>query len=343
MILNTESSIQNESWANRTKSNRNLVPTYAGNLWWDGNLNSGDGWSAGGRIEVGWYWDWLSFFWAPWYEICGDGIRFNSITTYWDDGNTVSGDGWSATWAIEAGYVWIGGSSTTPDQWEVWGDGIRTITVSGFWDDGNNNGNDGCSSNWRVESGWSCSGGTPSFSDTCSEIWGDGKRFNSLVTYCDDGNIIDGDGCDSNWNIEIGWLWAGGTSASKDTWSEIWGDGIRFNTNATYCDDGNLANNDGWDSSWKIEVGWTWSGGNSFTKDTWLDIWGDGKKYTTDPTFCDDGNKISKDGCNSTWGVEVGWIWGGGTPTSKDIWIEIWGDGIRFNVNATYWDDGNTK
>ena len=25
-----------------------------------------------------------------------------------------------------------------------------------------------------------------------------------------------------------------------------------------------------------IETGWTWSGGNSSTKDTWAEIWGDG-------------------------------------------------------------------
>ena len=27
---------------------------------------------------------------------------------------------------------------------------------------------------------------------------------------------------------------------------------------------------------WAIETGWTWSGGNSSTKDTWTEIWGDG-------------------------------------------------------------------
>ena len=25
--------------------------------------------------------------------------------------------------------------------------------------------------------------------------------------------------------IETGWTWAGGSTSSKDTWSEIWGDG----------------------------------------------------------------------------------------------------------------------
>ena len=25
---------------------------------------------------------------------------------------------------------------------------------------------------------------------------------------------------------ETGWVWTGGTTSSKDTWTEIWGDGI---------------------------------------------------------------------------------------------------------------------
>ena len=28
------------------------------------------------------------------------------------------------------------------------------------------------------------------------------------------------------WAIEFGWTWSGGTTSSKDTWTEIWGDGI---------------------------------------------------------------------------------------------------------------------
>ena len=28
------------------------------------------------------------------------------------------------------------------------------------------------------------------------------------------------------WAIESGWTWSGGTTTSKDTWTEIWGDGV---------------------------------------------------------------------------------------------------------------------
>ena len=27
------------------------------------------------------------------------------------------------------------------------------------------------------------------------------------------------------WAIETGWTWTGGSSTSKDTWTEVWGDG----------------------------------------------------------------------------------------------------------------------
>ena len=28
-----------------------------------------------------------------------------------------------------------------------------------------------------------------------------------------------------SWAIESGWTWTGGSTTSKDTWTEIWGDG----------------------------------------------------------------------------------------------------------------------
>ena len=31
---------------------------------------------------------------------------------------------------------------------------------------------------------------------------------------------------------------------------------------------------------------------------------------------------------NCVGAAETGWVWGGGSSTSKDIWNDIWGDGI---------------
>ena len=94
-----------------------------------------------------------------------------------------------------------------------------------------------------------------------SEVWGDQRRTGTET--CDDGNIASGDGCSSNWTVETGYICTGGSSTSKDTWTEICGDGIRFNSISTYWDDGNTKNGDGWSSTWKIESGYTWSGGSS--------------------------------------------------------------------------------
>ena len=109
----------------------------------------------------------------------------------------------------------------------IWGDGI--ITGAEGWDDGNRNNRDGCSSLWSIETGWIWSGGSNSTKDSCSETCGDGKRFNLILTYWDDGNTNNGDGCSSLWSIEIGWTWLEGSNTNPDICKEIWGDGIRFN------------------------------------------------------------------------------------------------------------------
>ena len=62
--------------------------------------------------------------------------------------------------------------------------------------------------------------------------------------YCDDGNTISGDGCSSTCSIEKGYKCIGATSSTKDTCSELCGDGIRIGS--TGCDDGNTANKDGY-------------------------------------------------------------------------------------------------
>ena len=67
--------------------------------------------------------------------------------------------------------------------------------------------------------------------------------------------------------IELGYTWTGGTPANKDTWTEIWGDGLDFYSYP--WDDGNLVNGDGCDSSWNIEPGWAWQ----FGTNDWADQW----------------------------------------------------------------------
>ena len=162
-----------------------------------------------------------------------------------------------------------------------------------------------------------------------AKVWGDG--FNTAGEQWDDRNTTDGDGWSSIWNQESGWTWSGGSATTKDTCKEAWGDGKRFNSNSTYWDDYNTNNGDGCSSIWTIETGWSWSGGNKNSKDTWHEIWGDGNRFNSNSTYWDDGNTYNGDGCSSTCKVENGYSCTEGSSSAKDIWNDIWGDGKRFS------------
>ncbi len=50
--------------------------------------------------------------------------------------------------------------------------------------------------------------------ELCEEICGDGKKF---YLECDDGNLVNGDGCNSNCRVERGWTCVGGNTNSKSS------------------------------------------------------------------------------------------------------------------------------
>ena len=98
------------------------------------------------------------------------------------------------------------------------------------------------------------------------------------------------DGWDISWDSETGRNWFWRNLISKDICSEKWGDGIRFNTNSTYWDDGDNKNGDGCSSTCSIESGWICSRGSNTIRDLWKEIWGDEIKFNTISTYWDDGN-----------------------------------------------------
>ena len=270
------------------------------------------------------------------------GDRFRTGSEEWDDGDTNNGNGWQNDWTIKSGYSCYGGNITTTDVWQKWGNGFKPSNLGPTaWDDNNTVSGDGCSSTCVIEAGWRWNPNSDSSKDICTEICGDGLKMSSSLNSWDDGNNLNGDGWSSSCTVEAGWTWSGGSSTHKDTCTEIWGDGIRFNSNSTYWDDGNYINGDGWDSSCNTESGWTWVGGNLIHKDTWIEICGDGMIFNSNSTYCDDGNSSDGDGWTSSWSIENGWIWSGGSTSTSTKWKEIWGDGIRFNSNSSYCDDGN--
>ncbi|CAI2370222.1 unnamed protein product [Moneuplotes crassus] len=171
--------------------------------------------------------------------VCGDGYVISPEIC--DDNNTVSGDGCSSDCtSVESRWICLGGSITTksvctecPQGYHQnnpsnptscvtqCGDGYQVGTE--VCDDGNNVDGDGCKSDCSaIETSWACSGGSSAAKSVCTECTqglyqndpsnpteciskcGDGYRLGSEV--CDDGNIIDDDGCSYDCTeIEVGW------------------------------------------------------------------------------------------------------------------------------------------
>ena len=312
----------------------------------DGNTANGDGCSSSCIIETGFTWSGGSSTSKDiCNDICGDGKRSVTDSSKCDDGNTTNGDGCSSSCIIETGFTWSGGSSLSPDICnDIYGDGKRSVIDSSKCDDGNTANGDGCSSSCIIETGFTWSGGSSTSKDICNDICGDGKRSVTDSSKCDDGNTTNGDGCSSSCIIETGFTWSGGSSLSPDICNDICGDGKRSVIDSSKCDDGNTANGDGCSSSCIIETGFTWSGGSSTSKDICNDICGDGKRYVTDSSKCDDGNTANGDGCSSSCIIETGWSCSGGSSTSIDVWNIVinlgWGDGITSTLYEQ-WDDGN--
>lgn len=210
-----------------------------------------------------------------------------------DDGNIVAGDGCGPTCQLEIG--WACGTPGTPCV-EICGDGIKHTTAPTYCDDAAKVSGDGCSSACGIEPGWTCTGGGPSAKDVCTEICADGKRFNSLTTYCDDGGTTPLDGCNANCEVEQGWKCVGGSTTAKDTCHEICGDGIWF-PSPTYpsnltCDDGNVVSNDGCKSDCSAtEAGWNCVAGNLTSPWSCSEICGDGLEVGIEKTAgkCDNG------------------------------------------------------
>ena len=161
-------------------------------------------------------------------------------------------------------------------------------------------GGDGCEANCGViTTGFVCSGGSITVKDTwvqcttgfypnsdktqCVTQWGDSIKAGSEGW--DDSNSSSGDGCSSSCVVENGFKCSGGSLYSADTWTKCakgyytnfsdttqcitkWGDGIRVGSEK--CDDGNLADGDGWTYQWIIEDGYVWVGGEFGVTDVWL-------------------------------------------------------------------------
>lgn len=149
---------------------------------------------------------------------------------------------------------------------------------------------------------------------------------------CDDGNNIDGDGCDSNCTFSACGNGIAAGSESCDTGGESSGcdDDCSFvqcgdgNPNAAageLCDDGNLTNDDGCSDTCQLEycgdgntqdsLGEVCDDGNQNNGDgcsfgCQVEICGDANINASLGEVCDDGNTNNDDGCSSSCAVECG-------------------------------------
>ncbi|MCC6766611.1 MAG: DUF4215 domain-containing protein [Deltaproteobacteria bacterium] len=214
------------------------------------------------------------------FAVCGDTIP--DAGELCDDGNLVDGDGCD--------------SNCTPTGC---GNGIQTLGET--CDDGNLVDGDGCDSNCTATG---CPNGIATAGEACDDgsfgsatcdpdctpaACSDGTLNPAAGEQCDDGNVLDADGCDSNCTITScgnGVLTAG---EACDDGNTVDGDGCDSNCTPTACgngvqtagescDDGNVVDGDGCDGNCTATAC--------------------GNGIVTAPEQCDDGNLVSGDGCD---------------------------------------------
>ena len=199
---------------------------------------------------------------------CGDSEVQPEFGEQCDDGNTVSGDG-----------------CTAACQDEFCGDNV--LQSGEQCDDGNTSDGDGCDATCNDEiPGAVCGNGSTEVGEACDgqanctplcnwNICGDGYLY-SAVEQCDDGNLVNGDNCDSSCNIE-----PPAAICPNGVFEPNGADGIPGSYDDEECDDGNGSNNDSCLTSCQT----------AYCGDRFLNI---GVEQ------CDDSNTINGDGCDST-------------------------------------------
>lgn len=159
------------------------------------------------------------------------------------------------------------------------GDGKVVSSYGEICDDGSNDGF-GCNSNCTgSEVNYTCTGGDLNSPSICKEFCGDGIVLS--IQPCDDGNLINFDGCSSECTIETGFECIGKTPSIC---TPICGDGLLLGTES--CDDGNKTDDRGCNTNCNGSInGFICSGGNE-----------------TSPTLCNevcgDGNFTNGEGCD---------------------------------------------
>jgi cysteine-rich repeat protein len=139
--------------------------------------------------------------------------------------------------------------------------------------------------------------------------WGESEE-------CDDGGIVNGDGCE--WNCTITRGWSCKEVGGKSICSSGCGNGDL--QAGEECDDANLKSGDGCSSACRIELGWACDPNPQTSQRVCTTTCGDGLTAISREQ-CDDGNWISGDGCTSSCTIEAGAVCVADTapPFSKSL------------------------
>ena len=247
-------------------------------------LEAGDGCDTACHVEPGWV---CSFPGQPCEPgpRCGDGMVTPGIGEGCDDGNAVGGDGCAADCSFaEQGYLCATPGQPCENQASC-GDG--RVTGAEQCDDADDDPNDGCDA-CTVTEGWAC----PFPGAPCLPNCGDGINLNN-AEICDDGNVVDGDGCSSTCDWEDGFACTG-EAGHYTCVTTVCGDGIRAGRES--CDDGNTTLGDGCTPLCQVEP--------NCEAGACTSACGDGLVLGAEQ--CDDGNNRNGDGCSESCQVELG-------------------------------------
>ena len=297
----------------------------------DGNLHDGDGCSKDCTVETAWAC--LSEL-APSCSssvctTCGDGIVTEDEEC--DDGGAL--DGCSSTCTVECGFNCPGKTRCYFDC----GDGI-IHSESEQCDDGNVDDGDGCDSLCREETGhgWRKIQ-TPCGMTTYHGYCGDGSIDDNSGETCDDGNIINGDGCSDACIIECGYYCETGVTVASHCTHRC-GDGI-LHEDTEECDHGE--DSVCCDIACRIQSGCEHkSSGNTNQPNCPSGVSGAicGDGFLVDNETCEDGDSASNDGCSDKCTVEDGYVCTGILGEMKCA--NECGNGVKGGNKVC--DDGNT-
>ena len=259
----------------------------------DGNSNDDDGCSSKCEYEVGFACSVTGGKTTCTPVACSNGVVDSDSGELCDDGNRSPNDGCSPTCQIEKGWKCTTDELTGMSKCtNSCGDGHIDSDSKEQCEDGNIEEGDGCSASCQVEAGYICSlSETPDsegrqLSKCVARACGDG--FAVGTEECDDGNTVDGDGCNKYCKREADYHCPdGGGECIKDKC----GDGLV--TGDETCDEGSENKTAGCDNC-QIQFGWECiEEGKPCTQTA---VCGDGVLQGSEE--CDDNNTASNDGCS---------------------------------------------